>query len=347
MDKKVRSEIDPQNMFQAIYDFPDHMADAIRIGSAINLKNDYSGIKNIVLAGMGGSAIGGDVAHMLISADIKIPFKVSRGYTLPNWVGVDTLVICSSYSGNTEETLSAFAEARQQQAQICGITTGGKIGELLTVNGYDKIDIIPGLQPRAALAYSFVTILYLLNKIAVIGSDFAAHLQASIDLLKTVRNEYSATKDNPTLNIARKISKTLPIIYGETEATAIVANRWRGQISENAKMLAYSNELPEMNHNEIVGWMNNPELLKQLTVIWLQDTDDHPRVKLRQEISRELISDYCQQEVISVTGESRFVRLLHLIHFGDWLSYWLALEHSTDPTPVEKIMNLKDRLAKL
>ncbi len=347
MTQKYNKNHDPDDMFTAIYNFPDQIIDAIRIGAGITLKNDYPEIKNIVVAGMGGSAIGGDVSHMLIADELTVPFNVIRGYRLPDWVNSDTLIICSSYSGNTEETLAVYAMARKCGAQICGITTGGVLGKQLDNDSLDKISIIPGLQPRAALAYSFVTILYLLNKIGIISSGFQALLQESVDLIKSKREIYSGSDNNPTLELARKIAPHLPIIYGETGTTAVVANRWCGQLSENSKMLAYSNELPEMNHNEIVGWNNNPDLLKRLTVIWLEDEDDHPRVKLRQKNSRELIQDYCLQEVISVTGDSRFSRLLHLIHFGDWLSYWCALEHKTDPTPVEKIMLLKDRLAKL
>ncbi len=341
------SKYDPDNMFQAIYDFPDHIEDAMKIGSAINLKNDYAGLKNIIVSGMGGSAIGGDVAGMLIGNELTLPLKVVRGYQLPNWAGPDTLVIASSYSGNTEETLSAYEDAKSKGARICGITTGGKIGQQLVSDGFDKVSIVPGLQPRAALAYSFVTLLFLLKEIGVIRDTIANELIGTVSQLKLKRDQYSREQDNPTLELAHRIAPRLPIIYGETEATAVVARRWCGQLSENSKMLAYYNELPEFNHNEIVGWQNNRELLKQFTVIWLKDENDNPRVQLRQGITVELIEEYCPQEIISVSGDSRFVRLLHLIHFGDWVSYWCALEHETDPTPVEKIMELKDRLARL
>ncbi len=342
-----KSKYDPSDMFQAIFDFPSHIEDAVRIGSAITLKNKYTDIRNIVISGMGGSAIGGDVANMLIGCELQVPLKVVRGYELPNWVGANTLVVASSYSGNTEETLTAYADAKAKGAQICGITTGGKIGQLLETDSFDKVSIVGGLQPRAALAYSFVTLLFLLNKIGLIGTGFKQELRAVVELLKMKRASYSVSSSNPTLELARKIAPRLPIIYGETETTTVVARRWCGQLSENSKMLAHFNELPEFNHNEIVGWQNNPELLKQFAVIWLKDDSDHPRVQLRQGITVELIEKYCPQEVIAVEGHSRFVRLLHMIHYGDWVSYWCALEHATDPTPVEKIMKLKDRLARL
>ncbi|MFH1852728.1 MAG: bifunctional phosphoglucose/phosphomannose isomerase [Candidatus Neomarinimicrobiota bacterium] len=347
MTEKFSSKYDPQNMYQAIYDFPDHIADAIRIGAAIVLNQDYTDVHSIVVAGMGGSAIGGDVANMLVGEQLSVPVKVVRGYKLPNWANVKTLVICSSYSGNTEETLAIYAEARTRGIRICGITTGGTIGDLLDRDGLDKVMIVPGLQPRAALAYSFVTLLYLLKNLDVIDGEFEIWLQQTVELLKVGRDKYSAASNNPARHLAGEIAGKLPIIYGETESTAVVARRWCGQLSENGKMLAYYNELPEMNHNEIVGWENNPEILKKMVILWLKDSDDHPRVQIRQQISERLIANYCDQEIITVDGPNRFVRLLHLIHFGDWLSYWCALEHRTDPTPVTKINALKNKLAEL
>lgn len=340
-------ELDPGKMYQAIYDFPDQLADSMAIGEAIKLKHNYDNVQSVIVVGMGGSAIGGDVANMLAGDELKLPLQVVRNYRLPAWAGANTLVICSSYSGNTEETLAVYRQARAQGAALIGITTGGKIEQLLDADGYDKIKIVPGLQPRAALAYSFVSLLYLLQHLGMIGESIAGELQATIELLQARRDIYGATHNNPTLELAKRIAGKLPVIYGETDSTAVVAARWRGQLNENAKMLAHTNELPEMNHNEIVGWENNPHLLDQAYVIWLKDESDNVRVAHRREISNRLIDQYCRQETVAVAGTSRFVRLLHLIHFGDWLSFWCALEHGTDPTPVEKIMELKGQLEQI
>ena len=345
---KSYKSIDISNMSQAIYDFPDHIQTAVKIGDNISLNHTYNGIQNIVLAGMGGSAIGGDVARLLAKNELNIPMLVSRNYTLPNWVNNKTLVICSSYSGNTEESIAAFDQAHDKGAQIIGITTGGSLMERMHDLKMDVLAVPTGLQPRAALALSFVPILYLLNKVNLVGSDTINELNCAVDLISLKRDQYGEEiVRNPTYQLAQKIYKTLPIIYGENEATSILAVRWKNQLSENAKMLAFHNELPEMNHNEIVGWENNSELINQLSVIWLTDEGDHPQIAARQEVTREIIGDLPRyHEVVSVEGGSKVERLIHMIHFGDWVSFWCAILHGTDPTPVIKIDKLKRILSK-
>lgn len=339
----------PQDMLKAIYDFPDHINDAMSIGERISLNQDYRDIQAVIIAGMGGSAIGGDLCRVLVLDDMPIPVAVVRNYQLPSWVQANTLVICSSYSGNTEETLSVFEQAQERQAQICGISTGGELTSRLVDGDYDVVTIPGGLQPRAALGYSFVPMLYLLKQCGLLKIDFQDELSAAIKLLRKVRDTYaSESEDNRTYALARKIYRTLPILYGETEATSVIALRWKGQFCENAKMLAYHNDLPEMNHNEVVGWENNRGIFKNLSVLWIQDKADQARVQHRQRITRELLKPLgLLQEVIQVDGSSRLERYLHLIHLGDWVSYWCARLHGTDPTPVEKISRLKAELAKI
>lgn len=343
MDK---SQIDPQDMFGAIYRFPDQIREAVEIGNSFELINQYSNIKNIVLTGMGGSAIGGDVLRTLLNDELKIPFYVNRNYNLPNWVNQDSLVICSSYSGNTEESLSACNDALSKKAQIVGISTGGKLTDKLNSNGFDIIKIPGGLQPRAALAYSFIPILFLLNKIEILSSSIINELDSSIKSLKNKREQYSlGESDNPIFKMAKEIYGMIPIIYGTTDTTGIVASRWKGQICENSKMLAYHNELPEMNHNEIVGWGNNPDLLNELSVIWLRDKNDNERIRSRQDITKDILNDLgIMQHEVRAEGETKTERLLDLINFGDWLSYWCAILHNTDPSPVKNIDKLKQAL---
>ncbi|MBC8346620.1 MAG: bifunctional phosphoglucose/phosphomannose isomerase [Candidatus Marinimicrobia bacterium] len=339
--------IDPDGMHKSIYEFPDHMLVASKIGESISLKKQYSGIRNVVVAGMGGSAIGGDVVRILVKNEIQVPMVVSRNYKLPNWVNRHTLVICSSYSGNTEETLAAFEDAREKGAQIVGISTGGILTERMNDLELEVVVIPSGLQPRAALAISFIPMMYLLNAMDLIGNNTINQLSNAATLLMKNRNLYAEeSNNNPTYSLAQRIYKTIPVIYGETEATAILAVRWKGQLSENAKMLAYYNELPEMNHNEIVGWDNNKDLIQQLSVIWLKDENDHPRTSIRQASTRNIIGDLAgNHEVVFVEGNSLVERYLHLVHYGDWVSYWCAILHETDPTPVKKINHLKEILS--
>jgi len=339
--------IDTQNMKKAIYDFSDHLVQAMEIGNAFTPKNMFNDIQNIVVAGMGGSAIGGDVCQALLSDELKVPIFVNRNYTLPNWVNEKTLVICSSYSGNTEETLSAYEDAKGKGAHLCGISTGGTLTENLTADNYDVIITTSGLQPRAALAFSVVPMLYLLKGQGLISDSIFEDMSKTVELLHNQRNYYAAENaDNPTYTLAKSIYTTLPIIYGTSAITSVAALRLKGQFCENADMLAYHNELPEMNHNEIVGWENNADLFKHISVLWLTDSNDNDRVKLRQEITKRIIEvKNKNQYIVSVEGSSKRIRLLHMIHFGDWVSYWCAIFHGTDPSPVEPIMQLKAELS--
>ncbi len=346
MDK---SQIDPQDMFTAIYRFADQIQEARGIGAQINLQYDYSECENVVVAGMGGSAIGGDVVETIVHQELKIPFYVNRNYTLPNWVNRKTLVICSSYSGNTEESLSAYEDALKKGAMICGISTGGQLSEKIRSKEFDLITIPGGLQPRAALAYSFVPMLYLLRKIGLISNSSIDDLSNSITFLEKKREIYSVgDTSNPIFKLAKNIYGMIPIIYGITDTTGVVALRWKSQLCENSKMLAYYNEIPEMNHNEIVGWGNNPDLLSELAVIWLRDKNDNERVRKRQDITIKLLNDVdIMQYEVNAEGANKIERLLNLINYGDWLSYWCAILHNTDPSPVERINKLKKALKEI
>ena len=342
--------IDPENMHKSIFDFPDHIIQALDIGKKVTLHNNYENIQNIVVAGMGGSAIGGDLVRLLTKNELKLPFVISRNYKLPNWVNENTLVICSSYSGNTEETLSCFNDSLNKGAKIVGISTGGILTELLIKNNLDVITIPSGLQPRAAVSFSFVPMLCFLNKLEIISRAFIQELNSSVDLIKIFREKYcDQNEKNSSYAIAQRIYKTIPIIYGENEYTGIIASRWKGQLSENAKMLAFCNDLPEMNHNEIVGWENNKILMEKISVIWFSDPEDHPRVIARQTATKDIIGKITtsNHEKISLEGDTQFNRLLHLVHFGDWVSYWCAVLHQTDPTPVTKIDQLKRIISKM
>ena len=343
----MNKDIDTKNMFGSIWNFPDNIIEAMKIGSSIVLQNNFSKVEKVIVAGMGGSAIGGDVTGALIENELDIPFIVIRGYQLPNWVDDRTLVICSSYSGDTEETLSAFDDAQSKNALICSITTGGTLVDKSLSSGCDVINIPDGLQPRAALAFSFVPMLYLLEKVGKISLESISWLRKAAQLLKDVREGYSIDDpSNPTWSLAQKIKCCLPIIYTGSERLNPVAIRLKGQLCENGKMLAYNNSLPEMNHNEIEGWENNKGLFEQYYIIWLKDKDDHDRVKLRQNATLEILrKNGVKQSALKMKEKSFSERFLHMIHYGDWLSYWCAIAHESDPGPVEKIIQLKKKLA--
>ena len=340
--------IDVSNMFKSIYDFPDHIIEAISIGKKIKIEKNYSNFSNIVICGMGGSAIGGDLSKSLINSSLSLPLVINRNYSLPNWVNAHTLVICCSYSGNTEETLSAYHDALSKGASVIGISTGGELTKLLDENNHDKVAIPSGLQPRAAVAFSFIPLLYLLSQLELIDKTILDEIDSSVDKIKLARNIYSnQIDDNPTYTLAKQIYKTIPIIYGESDTTSSIALRWKGQLCENSKMIAYHNDIPEMNHNEIVGWQENPKILKQFSILWISDESVHIRNKIRYQSSLEIVNQLpALQKIITLEGNSFPERFIHLLHYGDWLSYWCALMHEIDPTPVDKIDQLKQVLSK-
>ena len=339
-------DYDKRNMYESIWNFPDNLKDALVIGNKISLKNKYSNIQNIIIAGMGGSAIGGDFVAILEESNIKLPYVVCRDYDVPEWVNSNSLVICSSYSGNTEETISAFYKSKDKGANICGITTGGRLLELLVSYNKDYIKIPKGLQPRAAVAYSFIPIIKLIEKIGLLDSKLESWLEKAIDILEHNRASYGIEGiKNPVYSLANKLYKKIPIIYSDSSTMRVNAVRLKGQLNENGKMLAYCNDLPELNHNEIVGWQNNHEIFEYLCVLWLIDEDDTRRTKIRRKITASILNETnISQYSIKVNGDSFQVRFLNMVHFGDWLSFWCAILHETDPTPVEKIVRLKNEL---
>ncbi len=345
----IRS-FDPGNMYNHIFDFPEQMARAQNIG--ISWKIDpklFLDIKNIVLIGMGGSAIGGDLARSYLNSKLEIPFHVCRHYKLPEYVDDETLVIASSYSGNTEETLSALDEALERQAMIAAISTGGMMAEVCKLNGIPMATLPAGMQPRAALGFSFVPLLILLEKVKLVPG-MVNEITAAIEKLKIYRQEYiedAPVKSNSAKKLAEKLQGKIVIIYSGPTLTDAVAVRWKGQICENAKTLAFCNQFAEFNHNELVGWSDvTRRHSENLAVIILRDKDDHAQIKKRMDIVKPLIED-TGTEVIEVEsrGTGELERMFSLIQIGDFASYYLAILNKQDPTPVITIEMLKAALA--
>jgi len=337
--------IDTNDMFNKIFNFPSQITHAICISQGIEYKHDYTNINAIVCAGMGGSGIAGDIAYLLAKSHLTVPLVTVKNYTLPSWCNDRTLVILVSYSGNTEETLSCFNEALEKKSKIIGITSGGKLQNQLFAHNYDIVHIPTGLPPRAALGYLTIPILYCLYHLQLIPIDPTNELVNTTQLLKELQLSFSQTTDkNPTYKLAQQITNSMPLIYGEAETTACIATRWRAQLAENSKTLASSHTLPELNHNEIVGWQETTQ--KKTGIIWLLDDAMHPRNKLRYNFSKDIIetrADY-QYEITSV-GKSFMERIFYLIHFGDWVSFWLAIMNNVNPTTIANINQLKEKMS--
>ncbi|HPN66957.1 MAG TPA: bifunctional phosphoglucose/phosphomannose isomerase [Candidatus Omnitrophota bacterium] len=271
---------------------------------------------------------------------MKIPIYVSRDYTLPRFVGKDTLFLACSYSGDTEETLSSYAEAKEKGAKIIVITSGGKLEVLAKEDKVPVIYIPKGHPPRTALGYSFFCWLDVLYKLGFI-SDRARDAEEAIAVMKQARER------NNYEEIARALLGKYIIIYGANKHLDSVVLRWRGQIEENAKTLASTHVFPELNHNETVGWEGPKALLKDFIVVLLRDKSEHPRVAKRIEITKSMIEPGTKVIELASKGECLLARMFSLIYAGDFVSYHLAILNGIDPTPVDRIAFLKKELSKI
>jgi glucose/mannose-6-phosphate isomerase len=319
------------------------------IGYNAGVRLAVKGVREIVLCGLGGSAIGGDLLKSYLADDLKVPFLVNRNYTLPKFVGPTTLVIISSYSGNTEESNTAHREALKRRAKLLCISSDGNTEKLARAKKSPFIKIPGGLPPRAALAYSFFPLLITLSKTGLI-KDRRKDIQETIALLagkSAVFGELNSEM-NPALRLAEQLHGRLAILYSSTERFDAVNTRWRGQLAENAKTLAFGNVLPEMNHNELVGWKVLTDLMRETQVVFLRDNEDHKRIQVRLDITREVLRRHTDR-VIEVYSEGRslLTRIFSLVHLGDWTSYYVAILNGIDPTPVEVIDFLKSELGKV
>ncbi len=336
-------------MYNWIRDFPDQVETAVQIGKKARISLSVRGIHNIVLTGLGGSAIGGDLLRSYLADELSIPFIVNRHYSLPAFVGKNSLVIVSSYSGNTEETNAAHREATKRRARVMCITTGGETAALAKRFKQPVVTIPEGLSPRAALGYSFFPTLVLLTKLGLVKNK-AREMSETIELLRAKSRIYSnpESPENLAHRIAQHLHGKLPVIYSPAEHLDAVNLRWRGQIAENAKQLAFGHVLPEMNHNELVGWKGLKDLMRQMHVIFLRDRDTHRRVAVRESITKNLLAQYAGgiTEVWS-EGRSLLARIFSLVYLGDWVSLYLAILNNEDPTPVKMIEYLKEELAKV
>lgn len=343
------NEIDSGGMIEFLREFPAQLLTGRDLAREVPLAAiDTARVENIVVCGMGGSAIGGDLVRSYAIDKFAIPIYINRDYTLPAFVGENSMVIGSSYSGNTEETLTAFTKAGELGAQRLAITTGGKLAEIAKENGLPVVIIPGGLPPRAALGYSFAPMLTLMEELGFLPDQINA-IDDTYKLLSAGIEQYDLeipAKDNAAKTLAFGLFKKLPLIYSDSEHFDAVAVRFRGQINENAKQLAYSAFLPENNHNELVGWKHIDFLKETLIAIWLRDSDMHKRVGFRMNFMNEIQEELGIQTItLETIGETLLARMFSLIQLGDWASYYLAILNEEDPMPVKIIDRLKSELA--
>ena len=338
---------DPEDMLHLLSSFSEQCKRGWEIGETLNLEGCDERIpNNIVIAGMGGSGIGGDLVKAVIGSQFPCPIIVHRGYTLPAFVTSQTLFVAVSYSGNTEETLLSVESAFAQGANILAVTSGGKLGAFADVHNLPCVIIPAGQPPRASLGYLLMPILSVLARLRFAPNlDFQSDLEETVALLAQLEGDFhpDAPESQPK-RLAQALHGKLPIIYAPQELEAI-AMRWKGQMNENSKSLAYYSVYPEMNHNEIEGWKHPSVLTQQCHVIQLRDPIAPSQTQRRMDITAELIQPHTAgiTQVHSV-GKSLLARLLSLVAIGDWASFYLAILYEQNPTPVGRIEELKRRL---
>ena len=344
---EVHKKLDPSGMRERIREMPEQCLKAWQQALNFKLPSAYSKVSKVVILGMGGSAIGGDLSSSLAALESKVPISVCRDYTLPKFVDAKTLVIASSYSGMTEETLSAFEQALATPAEKLVVTTGGKLKAIAEQNKIPVFTINYVSPPRAALAHSFFPLLGILHKFDIVrdkSKDVAEMAQVLKNLQLTI-DERCPLNSNSAKQLATKLYQHLAIIYGAGFLSP-VALRWKTQINENSKAWAYHEILPELNHNAVVGYEFPAELTQRLFVVFLRSPDLHPRTLLRYKLTAEMLTQRkVNHEMVDARGESALAQMMSLVLFGDWVSYYLALLNETDPYPVKIIDFLKKRLA--
>jgi len=345
-DVEAIRALDTQDQFGMVAGLPGQMFDAYEAGGKVELEAGGE-VGGIAVAGMGGSAIGADAIASVYDPELPSPMVTVRGYNLPHWIDSRSLVFIVSYSGNTEETLSCLNEALERGCRIICLSTGGKVGQIAAEKGLPLIEVPSSLQPRAAMGWLSVPIAACLENLGLIEAvaedvnEAASELGKCIDLY----GPDSPSSSNPAKQLAADLFGRIPVIYG-SEVTAVAALRWKCQVNENAKQLAFNHQFPELNHNEIVGWEYPAEDMERFRVIYLTDKKLHPQNQKRMDVTAELLENYVGGIMrFASSGNCRLARLLSSINLGDYLSLYLAILNGIDPSPVERIENLKKRLA--
>lgn len=324
-----------------INQFSNFLAEAIKIGESATLTQPNYPIQNVLISGLGGSGIGGSLACSLLADKINVPMYVNNDYSLPAYVNENTLLIISSYSGNTEETLEALEIGQSKNAKIVCVTTeNGKIAKIARERNYDLIIIPGGNPPRACLNCSFPQVFFILNQFGLINNEPIDELKSAVSFLES---ETSQIKEKAKI-IADQLFGKLPIIYSDARIGS-VAVRFRQQLNENSKVLAWHHLIPEMNHNELVGWTTENQ---NLAVLFLRNEDDFNRNQTRMKINKTIIENYTDTIIeIWSKGDSLIHKSLYLILLTDWVSFELAQLRGADAVEVKVIDYLKGELAKV
>jgi len=344
---QIYQQFDTSGMLNRLHEFPEQCRKAWERGLRFDLPQDYTRPNKVIILGMGGSAIGGDIVHRLALAESEAGVWINRDYKLPPLVDEDTLVIASSYSGNTEETLSAFKGTLKTPAKKLVLTTGGKLKELAEKEHVPVFVIDYQAPPRAAFPHSFFPLVAILQKLGLLkdkAADLAETLRVltrrAIDLVET-----APLVSNPAKQLASKLWGRIAVIYG-AEILSEVAQRWKTQFNENSKTWAFVELFSELNHNATEGYAFPPQAKERIFVVLLRSASLHPRILLRYEATAKLLDKSgINHEFVEAIGESTLAQMMSLVLFGDYVSFYLAMLNSVDPTPVDCIDFVKNYLA--
>ncbi len=346
-DQEARARIDPGGMGAAVRDLPDQCRAAWEEARRLELPADYRDIDRIVVLGMGGSAIAGDIFRLLLARECPVPVLNHRHYDLPPYVDGRTLLIAASFSGNTEETLSAFQQGLATPAKKLVLTTGGRLLTTARANGVPAFVFQFGGEPRSAFGYGLMPLLAVAETTGLmqgIERDVEEAL-AAMESLRSRIGEEAPLADNAAKQLAVRLAGRLPVIYG-AEVLAEVAHRWKTQINESTKVWAFYEQLPEASHNALVSYELPREIARLVHVVYLRSPDFHPRVALHHDFSqRALAGAQVEYAEVWAEGRSALAQAMTCVLMGDYLSYYLALLNGVDPTPTAVIDNLKAWLA--
>ncbi|MFT5232285.1 MAG: glucose/mannose-6-phosphate isomerase [Candidatus Krumholzibacteriia bacterium] len=342
-------------MYQLIDNLPEQLMASGQLAGLETVKPAKATVKRIVLCGMGGSAIAGDLVQPLIQRG-NISLTVWRDYSLPHWVCSDDLILCCSYSGNTEESLSAARLAGERGCDRVAITSGGQLAELAASDHFPCITLPGGLPPRASLGYGLGALLRVLTRLGVSPEaeseivPIVEHLRAHNALRQKPMRDDDPPQDDGEGNIspgllAVALTGRVPVLYTAGHETHAVGVRWKAQLNENSKVPTCVAAFPELDHNDLVGWCLDKPLREKFVLIFLRGKDDNERVARRVEITRELLeNEFAEIHEIRATGATPLERVMSLVQYGDYLSCHLARLNGVDPVPVDRITKLKNAL---
>jgi glucose/mannose-6-phosphate isomerase len=343
----VYRQFDKSGMLDHLHRFPEQCQKAWEKVLKFELPREYTKISNVVILGMGGSAIGGDIVRRLALAESKVPVWVHRDYGLPAFVDASTLVIASSYSGNTEETLSAFTKALGTQSKKLVITSDGKLKHLAEQEGIPVFVVDYQAPPRAAFPHNFIPLVGIFQKLGLLG-DKSADLQESVNILKKLSRDFIETRplvSNPAKQLATKLWRHVAVIYG-AEMLSEVAQRWKTEFNENSKAWAFCESFPELNHNAVVGYEFPLEAKERIFVLMLHSPSLLPRSLLRYEVTANLLAKAgIAYEFPEARGKSALAQVMSLVLLGDYASFYLAVLNEVDPTSTDAINIVKQYLA--